>query len=453
MLPSFSFKSRSTIAKAQQQQRRRHYAGTICLTSLLCMIIIQSTLNYYEGSNNDSSFWVNDVIVRLATISHDYNSQYNSMESSSSVRQATTTSASTKRYPDLFRKTEGQGWKIWHDSDTPLLPLTMQQQQQQQQHGESIRATNVYNGNKEYSCHWANFRPRIDFMGKEPQQIILRSQQAQTHKMCLHSIEDDQWVSGKILREGRWPDCDTLPQWYEMDKNHNNNQDGWYIDIGANIGSCVMQVLLTSNATIAAFEPDPRNLFHLTNTLARLPPHLRQRVYVLPVALGAEALSSETIHVASDNRGNAAIGQAIQDQIDPNQQFLEPLPIVVERMDDLLKVEVATNNNDNDNTKKNPIRLVKMDAQGYECNIVQGASTILEATNTVVFELEPIMLRKFPLCNETILYDAFAKDGTRDMFPNNLHAVAGNGKPLPRMPKIKQGINLVARRRRRKEIE
>ena len=427
------------------------------------MILIQSTLNNYEANNNNNnnSFLVNDASARLAAVSHDYNniiiSPYDdtTKSSSSGIRTATNTNPpSTKRYPDLFRKTEGKEWKIWHDSDTPLLPLSMQQQQPKKQPEESFATTKEDNGNKEYSCHWANFRPRLDFTGQQQHhQQMLRSQQTQiqTHKMCLHSIEDDQWVSGKILREGRWPDCDTLTQWYKMD-NNSNNQDGWYIDIGANIGSCVMQVLLTSNATIAAFEPDPRNLFHLTSTLARLPPHLRQRVYVLPVALGAEALSSETIHVASDNRGNAAIGQGIQDQVDPNQQFLEPLPIVVERMDDLLKVEVAAMNSNNitdNNNMNSPIRLVKMDAQGYECNIVQGASTFLEAANTVVFELEPIMLRKFPRCNETVLYNAFADDGTRDMYPNNLHTVAGNGNPLPRMPKTNQGINLVARRRQK----
>ena len=289
-----------------------------------------------------------------------------------------------------------------------------------------------------------------------------------TAKMCLHTTSEDRWVSGMISNTGRWPDCDRLTYWYldrpkQQQQQQQQQQEStpmdstttaaaddnndWYIDIGANIGSCVMQVLMTTNASIAAFEPDPRNLFHLTSTLSRLPSSLRRRVYVVPVALGALSTTSE-IHVASDNRGNAVVGQQIKDRLDPGQTFLEPLPIVVERMDDLLHV---TNNSDSDNdddNDNNRIRLVKMDAQGYECNIVQGASTFFEAASTVVFELESIMLRNFPNCNETVLYDAFAGDGTRKIY-NNAHL--GSGLPASlsavyKMPKTNEGINLVARK-------
>ena len=45
---------------------------------------------------------------------------------------------------------------------------------------------------------------------------------------------------------------------------------GVYLDIGANIGACIMTMLLASDAFIVAFEPNPANLFRLTSTLLKL---------------------------------------------------------------------------------------------------------------------------------------------------------------------------------------
>jgi hypothetical protein len=81
------------------------------------------------------------------------------------------------------------------------------------------------------------------------------------------------------------------------------------------------------------FEPDPRNQFCLTNTLMALPRELRERVSLFPIALGSEKGRS-TINAAEGNMGNAVVGTQIQDK--PDQQFREPIPIRIERLESIL---------------------------------------------------------------------------------------------------------------------
>jgi len=364
-------------------------------------------------------------------------------------------------FPSVFRKTAGNGWKLWHDSDTPLSVLDT----------------------SNWTCHWQTFRPFV--ADKKRRMVFHKDQQlksnttntntntntsttpksysystnhnntshntTRTVQMCTHDPKsEDIWVSRGIQALGRWKDCDSLTHWYE--KSHfqntttnNNTSSGWYIDIGANIGSCVLQVLLTTNARIVAFEPDPRNLWHLTSTLAQLEPHLRKRVYVFPVALG-DATGTSEIHVAADNRGNAIVGQSIQDRDTTNQTFLEPMSIQVERMDDL----IDGSNQQQDN---NSIRLVKLDAQGYECNIVRGMHELLAVIPTVVFELEMAMLRAFPNCSEQVLWDTFAQapapaEGKKFAIYNDFLVASGLPKVLAQVKSLptSNGVNLVATR-------
>lgn len=109
-----------------------------------------------------------------------------------------------------------------------------------------------------------------------------------------------------------------------------------------------MQMLLTTNATIVAFEPHPYNLFVMTSTFMQLEESLRNRIHLFPIALGAES-SESTIHMASDNRGHAVVSKAIR--INRRASFLAPMAIRVEPLDNIMK-ETAT------------VHLMKMDAQG-----------------------------------------------------------------------------------------
>lgn len=59
----------------------------------------------------------------------------------------------------------------------------------------------------------------------------------------------------------------------------------------------------------------------------------------------------------------AVVGRAIKDDDRPAQDFTEELqfPIHIERLDSILNAETNIN-----------IRLMKVDAQGYECKVLQG---------------------------------------------------------------------------------
>lgn len=182
--------------------------------------------------------------------------------------------------------------------------------------------------------------------------------------------------------------------------------------------------------THTPFQPDPRNIFHLTSTLAKLEPELRKRVYVFPVALGS-APGESKIYAAADNKGNAVVGQEIKDKGHPNQTFLEPLKIPVERLDDLL-----------DTTSHYP-HLVKMDAQGYECYILEGAPHFLQSTRAIYFKFEPIMLRAFENCSEEILWEKFR--GFKIFNDLKLQSALPSGMArVWNMPKLAEAINVVA---------
>lgn len=59
-----------------------------------------------------------------------------------------------------------------------------------------------------------------------------------------------------------------------------------YLDIGGNIGSCVMEMLLSTNASIVAFEPHPMNLYNVKKTMSYLGKEYQDRLLLFPVGLG-----------------------------------------------------------------------------------------------------------------------------------------------------------------------
>eukprot|EP00550_Attheya_septentrionalis_P003522 CAMPEP_0198300394 /NCGR_PEP_ID=MMETSP1449-20131203/48060_1 /TAXON_ID=420275 /ORGANISM="Attheya septentrionalis, Strain CCMP2084" /LENGTH=344 /DNA_ID=CAMNT_0044002217 /DNA_START=193 /DNA_END=1227 /DNA_ORIENTATION=- len=175
--------------------------------------------------------------------------------------------------------------------------------------------------------------------------------------MCVHAFRD--YVSGSIRRKKRWTDCDLLPVLWNA--SHVNQTDqSVYVEIGANIGSCVMEMLLGTNATIVAFEPHPMNLFNLKKTVVGLDQKYQDRLRLFPIGLG-DAKATNTIYSADNNMGNSVIGKVIKDT--PTQAFSEALQfeIYVEKMSDILSSDAD-------------VKLMKIDAQGFECKILDGWS-------------------------------------------------------------------------------
>lgn len=82
--------------------------------------------------------------------------------------------------------------------------------------------------------------------------------------------------------------------------------------MGVIIRSCVVEMLLSTDAKVIAFEPHPNNLFVLLNTIAAMDDSYQEHVVVVPVALGGES-SIETTYAAKGNMGNSVVGKVIKD--------------------------------------------------------------------------------------------------------------------------------------------
>lgn len=198
-----------------------------------------------------------------------------------------------------------------------------------------------------FDCHWTEFT----------------SLSKQTAQVCVHSFPDI--VSDSVKDSKHWADCDVLPKLWEDSlsrEDDGSRKDAVYIEIGANIGTCVMEMLLSTDAPIIAFEPMPRNYYALRQTISRLDKQFQDRVVLFPIALGSEQQIS-TIYAASNNFGNSVVGQPLKDSDVRRQKHREQdqFEIRVERIDAILNA-----------VKISDIALVKMDSQGYECNILKG---------------------------------------------------------------------------------
>ena len=108
------------------------------------------------------------------------------------------------------------------------------------------------------------------------------------HKMCLVPNEH---VSNTIRELGHFPDCEWLVKvWRSHDDPRTRGQRDTFVDAGANIGACSLEMLLRTDARVVAFEPSPVNRFYLTRSLrmaALRDPSIGRRVVVVPFALGA----------------------------------------------------------------------------------------------------------------------------------------------------------------------
>lgn len=156
------------------------------------------------------------------------------------------------------------------------------------------------NKNSNFKCDWVRFRPVPSI------QSVLTGKGKKEIDICIHPF--DEVISNGIREFHRWSDCDSLPnKWEEMQSKRSDiskittttTTTPIYIDIGANIGACIFSMLLHTNAPILAFEPNPRNLFALNETLSRMGEQYQERVRVVPYALGSSNAKNIILNVAS----------------------------------------------------------------------------------------------------------------------------------------------------------
>jgi len=195
--------------------------------------------------------------------------------------------------------------------------------------------------------------------------------------MCVHTVADS--VSDSIRKEEHFHHCDILPEiWNSLP--HTTNENAVYVEIGANIGSCVLEMLLGTKANIIAFEPHPMNIFAIKRSVSLMDKKYKDRLRLFPVGLG-DAAEMNKIFGAEGNMGNSIIGKKISDP--GRKQKFNEFEINVERMDSIIDLSRAT------------VKLLKLDAQGYECKVLNGWGTsIPKKIERIKFELAPKWLRE-----------------------------------------------------------
>ena len=140
-----------------------------------------------------------------------------------------------------------------------------------------------------------------------------------------------------------------------------------------------MEMLLSTDAKIIAFEPHPKNQFVLQHSIAALEQSYQDRFILVPVALGAES-GTNTIFAAKGNMGNSVVGKIIKDRKKQEFPTQDQFTIPVERLDSILSDQVD-------------VPFAKLDAQGFECNIVEGmGDTLPQRIHSVKFEVSPKFL-------------------------------------------------------------
>ena len=283
----------------------------------------------------------------LPTAHHAYSntplSSSSSLPSSSIFPKNNSTAAVDAPLPMIKKKHDKDNWHIW-------------------QRSEGI----IHGPRKQQQCDWTRFAVPG---GSTAIQI------------CVHKRDD---ISDAIKRDGKWFNCEQNTRIWKKQYMKNSNYGGIekkvFVDIGANIGACVFEMLLATDAHIIAFEPSPRNLFYFTSTLSRLHPVLSSRVTLFPIGVGDQKVS-EKLFGAVGNYGNSIVGGAVRDQDRPGQKFSLPETIHIEALQNILN-------------ESHPISLMKIDAQGYECNILRGMGpSAHKMVNTILTEVAPRWLR------------------------------------------------------------
>jgi FkbM family methyltransferase len=154
-----------------------------------------------------------------------------------------------------------------------------------------------------------------------------------------------------------------------------NSAENNFIDVGANIGyfSCLMSKLAGPSGKVLAVEPEPHNLKLLEQNiqLNRL-----MNVLVHPCALGASEGSAMLGLYKSSNRGRHSL-------LESNAKSHIKVPI--RTLDDVVR---------NSGTNVGSWSLVKIDVEGYEGFVIEGAKEVLPRILTLVMEFSPALLKK-----------------------------------------------------------
>lgn len=163
------------------------------------------------------------------------------------------------------------------------------------------------------------------------------------------------YISNEIRQKRSWCDCEHIFKIFNKYVK-NKYQNMYALDIGANIGACSF-LLMAMNIKTIAFEPLPKNLHLFTRSLLHNPQFL-PLITLYPMALGNK---KSTLKI-SFNDGNMG-GSSALDIFKVGSNIAE---VPSDKLNTVLK------------DFNEPIILAKIDVEGYEPYVIEGADNFLK---------------------------------------------------------------------------
>jgi len=170
--------------------------------------------------------------------------------------------------------------------------------------------------------------------------------------------DNDDIVSKSICNTGTWE--------VQHEDIAAMGEPGHALDIGANIGFYSL-VLAAAGWHVTAFEPMAANSVLMEATLCKNP-SLKPKITLNKVGLGGK--DDHCIIISGDgNLGDGSMkcgADAVKFQHDGQEGYHQRASVEIRRLDDILEQQ-----------KVESINFVKMDVEGFECNVMAGGQSLL----------------------------------------------------------------------------
>ena len=144
-------------------------------------------------------------------------------------------------------------------------------------------------------------------------------------------------------------------------------RDGHVLDVGANIGytAGVFARVLTAGFLVYAFEPEEKNRAGLLRNVRRM--GLSDRIRLIPAAAGSRIGTVLFWRNPASHADSRVLTDALS-RAKPMSSDLQEVEMVT--LDSFASRHIGSA----------PVRFVKIDVQGYELSVLEGARTLLEST-------------------------------------------------------------------------
>jgi FkbM family methyltransferase len=153
------------------------------------------------------------------------------------------------------------------------------------------------------------------------------------------------------------------------------NKEGLYVDVGANFGwyTCLFSKFAGISGLVVAIEPESTNLTYLNQNIIQ---NKVTNSKIFPVAVGSKRSKLPLHRGPSINPGMFSFVEKKDNLSSPQDTIID-----VYTLDQILEFTTA------------PIRLIKMDVEGFEIDALMGACQVLKRCESLLVEYTPNYLK------------------------------------------------------------